>query len=87
MVSPSRRVNVLGDGLSVAGFQVIMSGRFWVFTEDPDDPLESLYQLLRDETMEGQLPMSVPEQTVKLKTFSIRLYVFECSRFPDCSHW
>ena len=28
------RVNVLGDGLSVAGFQVIISGRFWVFTED-----------------------------------------------------
>jgi hypothetical protein len=31
--SASRRVNVLSDGLFVAGFQVIMSGRFWVFTE------------------------------------------------------
>ena len=29
----SRRVNVLSEGLLVAGFQVIMSGRFWVFTE------------------------------------------------------
>ncbi len=27
------RVNVLDEGLSLAGFQVIMSGRFWVFTE------------------------------------------------------
>jgi hypothetical protein len=25
--------NVLGEGLSLAGFQVIMYGRFWVFTE------------------------------------------------------
>ena len=31
--TPRVRVNVLGDGLSVAGFQVIISGRFWVITE------------------------------------------------------
>jgi hypothetical protein len=30
---PRVTVNVLGDGLSSAGFQVIINGGFWVFTE------------------------------------------------------
>jgi hypothetical protein len=30
---PLVRVNVLDLGLSLVGFQVIMSGRFWVITE------------------------------------------------------
>jgi hypothetical protein len=30
---PRARVNVLNEGLSLAGFQVIMYGRFWVITE------------------------------------------------------
>ena len=30
---PRVRLNVLGDGLSLAGFQVIIYGRFWVITE------------------------------------------------------
>ena len=30
---PPVRVNVLSVGLSLAGFQVIMYGRFWVITE------------------------------------------------------
>jgi len=32
-VSPSRAINVLSEGLSLAGFQLIMYGRFWVITE------------------------------------------------------
>jgi hypothetical protein len=31
-------VNVLDDGLSLAGFQVIIYGRFWVFTEGAGKP-------------------------------------------------
>jgi len=31
---PLVRVNVLDLGLSLAGFQVIMSGRFWVIAEE-----------------------------------------------------
>ena len=30
---PRVRVNVLGNDISLAGFQVVISGRFWVFTE------------------------------------------------------
>ena len=41
---PRARVNVLGDGLSVAGFQVIITGRFWVFTEVPAKrPIKTVY--------------------------------------------
>jgi len=49
--------------------------RFLMEKCNSHDPLESLYQLLRDETMEGELPMSVPDQTINLKSFSIRLHV------------
>lgn len=31
---PRGRVNVLGNDVSLAGFQVVIGGRFWVFTED-----------------------------------------------------
>jgi hypothetical protein len=31
---PSSDVNVPGDYFSLAGFEVIMHGRFWVLTED-----------------------------------------------------
>src|SRR5215472_7687720 len=36
---PRARVNVLNEGLSLAGFQVIMYGRFWVITEASPGPL------------------------------------------------
>jgi len=29
-------MNVLDCGLSLAGFQVIINGRFWVITKEPD---------------------------------------------------
>ena len=34
---PRARVNVLDEGLSLAGFQVIMYGRIWVITEGLGD--------------------------------------------------
>ena len=33
---PHGDVNVPGDYFSLAGFEVIMHGRFWVLTEDRD---------------------------------------------------
>jgi hypothetical protein len=43
-VPPSRRLNVLSDGLSLAGFQVIMYGRFWVITEVQLQQIERIKQ-------------------------------------------
>jgi hypothetical protein len=36
-IGPRVGINVLDGGLSLAGFQVIIDGRFWVFTKDDDD--------------------------------------------------
>ncbi|MGA2724420.1 MAG: hypothetical protein ABSG79_18675, partial [Bryobacteraceae bacterium] len=36
---PHVRVNVLGDGLQLAGFQMTLTGRFWVTPEDPKPAL------------------------------------------------
>jgi hypothetical protein len=33
-IGPRVGINVLDGGLSLAGFQVIIDGRFWVFTKD-----------------------------------------------------
>jgi hypothetical protein len=32
-IGPRAGINVLDGGLSLAGFQVIIDGRFWVFTK------------------------------------------------------
>ena len=43
---------------------------------DWNNPLESLFQLLQDDTMEGRLPLSkIPEQTITLHSLSIKLSV------------
>jgi hypothetical protein len=34
-IGPRVGINVLDGGLSLAGFQVIIDGRFWVFTKVP----------------------------------------------------
>ena len=35
-IGPRVGINVLDSGLSLAGFQVIINGRFWVITEAQD---------------------------------------------------
>ncbi|MGA2726083.1 MAG: hypothetical protein ABSG79_27205, partial [Bryobacteraceae bacterium] len=42
---PHVRVNVLGDGLQLAGFQMTLTGRFWVTPEDIPSTFSSNYFL------------------------------------------
>ena len=67
---PHGDVNVPGDYFSLAGFEVIMHGRFWVLTEDEADTRELLSLALASAVAQVKACASVSEAMAALRRLS-----------------